>query len=178
MSNWEKRWNPLRREWIIYAAHRNQRPWTGKATIPSEKKDAYLRDCYLCPGNDRVSGNKNPDYSDVFVFDNDVPIVAEHAPEINESDHEKLYLTKSAKGFSKVICYDPDHSKTMSELTPFQLSKVIKTWQSVTAEALSKKLAYVLVFENKGEITGVSNFHPALPGVCDGFRFQQYAYRN
>ena len=28
-GSWEQRWHPLREEWVIVAAHRQQRPWTG-----------------------------------------------------------------------------------------------------------------------------------------------------
>ncbi len=27
---WEQRWHPLREEWVIVAAHRNDRPWHGR----------------------------------------------------------------------------------------------------------------------------------------------------
>jgi UDPglucose--hexose-1-phosphate uridylyltransferase len=30
---WEQRWHPLREEWVIVAARRNDRPWTGD-TLP------------------------------------------------------------------------------------------------------------------------------------------------
>jgi UDPglucose--hexose-1-phosphate uridylyltransferase len=66
---WEERWHPLREEWIIIAAHRQNRPWNGE-TIAHEEATlpAYLPDCYLCPGNLRVSGEHNEDYSSTFVF--------------------------------------------------------------------------------------------------------------
>ena len=63
------------------AAHRNNRPWVGETvdgqarTIPE-----YVADCPLCPGNTRVSGARNPDYTGVFVFDNDMPCVGPQAP--------------------------------------------------------------------------------------------------
>ena len=28
VGKWEKRWHPLRMEWVVYAAHRNSRPWS------------------------------------------------------------------------------------------------------------------------------------------------------
>ena len=27
---WEERWHPLREEWVIVAAHRQNRPWSGE----------------------------------------------------------------------------------------------------------------------------------------------------
>ena len=71
---WEERWHPLREEWVIIAAHRQNRPWSGE-TIEHNggPLPAYVSDCYLCPGNLRVSGARNDDYTSTFVFDNDHP---------------------------------------------------------------------------------------------------------
>ena len=30
MSVWEERWHPLGEEWVIVAAHRQNRPWIGE----------------------------------------------------------------------------------------------------------------------------------------------------
>ena len=66
---WEERWHPLREEWVIVAAHRQGRPWIGETVrASSEAAPAYAPDCYLCPGNERVGGTRNPNYSTVFVF--------------------------------------------------------------------------------------------------------------
>ncbi len=67
-----RRYNPLIREWVLVSPHRARRPWLGQVektqsiTIPT-----YDPDCYLCPGNTRVGGEKNPEYISTFVFDND-----------------------------------------------------------------------------------------------------------
>src|SRR5689334_245629 len=78
---WEERWHPLREEWVIIAAHRQDRPWSGGTIQPREQKvPAYLPDCYLCPRNPRVSGAHNPDYRGAVVFDNDHPCAGPRAP--------------------------------------------------------------------------------------------------
>ena len=79
---WEERWHPLREEWVIIAAHRQDRPWSGE-TLNSEHANLakYVPDCYLCPGNKRAKGKSNPEYEQIFVFDNDYPSVATAAPE-------------------------------------------------------------------------------------------------
>src|SRR6266540_516050 len=64
---WEERWHPLREEWVVVAAHRQNRPWNGE-TVEREESTLpdYLPECYLCPGNTRVSGKRNDNYKDVF----------------------------------------------------------------------------------------------------------------
>ena len=85
MPVWEERWHPLREEWVIVAAHRQDRPWIGQevraagASVPP-----YVADCYLCPGNARVSGARNPPYTGTYVLDNDHPSVGPLAPQAVE----------------------------------------------------------------------------------------------
>ena len=78
---WEQRWHPLREEWVIIAAHRQHRPWSGEEVRHGQVPlPTYVEDCYLCPGNRRVDGQRNPNYRQTFVFDNDLPCVAPDAP--------------------------------------------------------------------------------------------------
>lgn len=160
-GKWEKRWHPLREEWVVYAAHRNQRPWTtGKAEIKPETAAAYDPDCYLCPGNKRIHGSLNPDYSGVYVFDNDHPVVSMQAPEITSSD-DPLYHKASARGIARVVCYDPRHHLTPADLDKSQLIQVFRTLRDqMIFFADHRDIRNVLIFENKGKITGVSNPHP------------------
>ena len=41
-----------------------------KAQQESRSRDT-IRSCYLCPGNERAGGVRNPAYASTFVFDND-----------------------------------------------------------------------------------------------------------
>src|SRR5215467_13986755 len=78
---WEERWHPLREEWVIVAAHRQDRPWNGETVRHKNRpRPPYVEDCYLCPGNARVSGAVNPQYAGIFAFDNDHPCVGAEAP--------------------------------------------------------------------------------------------------
>src|SRR5438105_1530268 len=78
---WEERWHPLREEWVIVAAHRQNRPWSGATAIRDKNAvPEYDAGCYLCPGNERVGGAVNANYTDTFVFDNDHPCVGPDAP--------------------------------------------------------------------------------------------------
>lgn len=158
---WEERWHPLREEWVVVAAHRQNRPWSGETLehTPSQTPE-YVSDCYLCPRNERVGGSQNEDYKGVYVFDNDLPCVGANAP----SDLEKpagIYKNRAADGIARVICYSPKHNLSLAELSKTEIENVIAVWQKQYTE-LGKRsgINHVLIFENKGESVGVSNPHP------------------
>lgn len=158
---WEERWHPLREEWVIVAAHRQNRPWSGE-TVESTAVDIpeYLDDCYLCPGNRRVGGAQNAYYSGVFVFDNDLPCVGENAP-ANLSEPAGIFRNRSADGIARVICYSPKHDLSLAEMTVDEIANVVTVWQQQYRElGAREKVKHVLMFENKGDVVGVSNPHP------------------
>src|SRR5262245_5178331 len=101
---WEERWHPLREEWVVVAAHRQNRPWNGE-TVEQEESALpdYLPDCYLCPGNTRVSGKRNDNYKDVFVFDKDNPCVGFDEPS-DLAAPPGVYLISHAAGHARGIC--------------------------------------------------------------------------
>lgn len=159
-TSWEERWHPLREEWVIVAAHRQNRPWIG-ATIEQQDRalPVYLPDCYLCPGNLRVSGARNPDYTETYVFANDHPCVDLAAPA--SAPVAPPYCSRPARGFARVLCYSPRHDLTMAEMSPSAIAQIAQVWQQQTLDLGNHPLVnYVLCFENKGDIVGVSNPHP------------------
>src|SRR5678810_152797 len=111
---WEERWYPLREEWIIVAAHRQHRPWNGEMVECEEAVlPAYQDGCYLCPGNERVSGRRNDVYASTFVFDNDHPCVGFNAPQEltpPAGNHGNVFRNRPATGISRVVCYSPQHN--------------------------------------------------------------------
>ena len=158
---WEERWHPLREEWVLVAAHRQNRPWNGEMLNNSaENAPEYVENCYLCPRNSRVGGAVNPDYRGVFVFDNDHPCVGADAPE-NLETPAGFYKNRPAKGIARVICYSPNHSLSLAEMTHEEIANVVKIWQTQYAELAARpEVNHILMFENKGEAVGVSNPHP------------------
>lgn len=158
---WEQRWHPLRDEWVIIAAHRQNRPWSGEKLGDSAvEKPKYVEDCYLCPRNARVGGHRNDDYSGVFVFDNDLPSVGANAPtELAET--VGIYRNRPANGIARVVCYSPDHNLSLAEMETPEIENVIAAWQREYRDLGSRDgVDHVLIFENKGEAVGVSNPHP------------------
>lgn len=158
---WEERWHPLREEWVVVAAHRQNRPWSG-AVVKTQDVPApdYVSDCYLCPGNTRVGGAVNPRYTSTYVFDNDHPCVGPDAPE-EVAMPQAPYRARRANGLARVLCYSPNHSLTMAEMPAEAVSEIVRVWQQQTADLGARpEVRHVLCFENKGEVVGVSNPHP------------------
>jgi UDPglucose--hexose-1-phosphate uridylyltransferase len=170
---WEERWHPLREEWVIVAAHRQSRPWSGaEVGVRAPKPPAFDPTCYLCPGNARVSGAVNPDYSGTYVFDNDHPCVgAAAAREL--APPAGIYRNQPAAGVARVVCYSPRHDVTLAELDVAGVDALLETWQEQMRElAAHPDVAFVLIFENKGEVVGVSNPHPHCQIYATNFTFK------
>jgi len=170
---WEERWHPLREEWVIVAAHRQDRPWSGKMVQREEKAlPPYAADCYLCPGNSRISGARNPDYSQTFVFDNDHPSVALNAPQVLEPN-SGIYRNRPAHGIARVVCYSPKHNLSLGELVLDEIVTLLRVWQEQYRELSARAdISHVLIFENKGEVVGVSNPHPHCQIYATNFVFK------
>jgi UDPglucose--hexose-1-phosphate uridylyltransferase len=176
-GQWEERWHPLREEWVIIAAHRNQRPWTGDTVVhsPAEEVPSYAADCYLCPGNSRVHGERNPKYDTIFVFDNDLPCVSADAPSELPAP-PGFYRNRSAEGKARVVCYSPLHNITLAELPAAQICEVFGCWQEQYRELGARpEVNHVLTFENKGKVVGVSNPHPHCQIYATNFVFKTIA---
>lgn len=176
--SWEERWHPLREEWVIIAAHRNSRPWTGASLdLPSANTTPnYLRDCYLCPGNPRVHGERNDDYRGIFVFDNDLPCVGATAPIDLEEPVHAIYRNRPARGIARVVCYSPLHNTTLAEQSEEEILALLECWQEQYRELGSRpEVNHVLTFENKGKVVGVSNPHPHCQIYATNFVFKTIA---
>ena len=173
-GKWEKRWHPIFERWVVYAAHRNTRPWSvEKASIRASIKKSYSPDCYLCPCNTRISGTANPDYSGVYVFENDHPVVGMDAPNSSKfHDESNLYHCASAKGIARVICYHERHDLSMSTIPTVAVEEVFLALQKQTVElSLKPEIHSVFIFENRGEMVGVSNPHPHCQLYATDFVF-------
>jgi UDPglucose--hexose-1-phosphate uridylyltransferase len=176
---WEQRWHPLRREWVIVSSHRNERPWHGeRVTEPPRAAGSasplprYLADCYLCPGNTRSSGNRNAPYEGVYVFDNDHPCVAAAAP-APAQPVSRIYRSSRASGVSRVVCYSPRHDLTLAQLPHREVLALLRALQAQYRELGARDdVKHVLVFENKGEVVGVSNPHPHCQIYATNFVFK------
>ena len=170
---WEQRWHPLREEWVIVAAHRQSRPWSGQEIRPPDARlPSYDPQCYLCPGNPRVRGAVNPPYTGTYVFDNDHPCVSPAAPAELEAP-QPPFANRPATGRARVVCYSPRHDLTLAQLAPERVDGLLATWQEQMRELSAQpEVAHVLIFENKGEAVGVSNPHPHCQIYATNFVFK------
>lgn len=169
-----RRLNPLTGEWILVSPQRLQRPWQGAhAAVPRAGSSSYEPDCYLCPGNARAGGARNPDYSSIYVFQNDYPalepetagresaapaaarpVAAPAAPPTHP-----LLTAQPEFGECRVLCYSPRHDLSLAELPAPGVRAVIDAWCEQVLE-LERTWRWVQVFENRGEQMGASNPHP------------------
>ncbi|MGF1688672.1 galactose-1-phosphate uridylyltransferase [Photobacterium japonica] len=154
-----RRYNPLTGNYVLVSPHRAKRPWSGQQEAVSQAVlPSHDPDCYLCAGNARISGEVNPQYTGTFVFQNDFAALNHITPLVVEKA-DPLMQMEGVRGEARVICFSPDHSKSLPELSHAELCQVVETW--ITEQnALSDRYLWVQVFENKGETMGCSQPHP------------------
>lgn len=143
-----RRFNPLSGEWVLVSPQRTQRPWQGQVErVPDERLPEHDPSCYLCPGNERAGGVRNPEYDGTFVFTNDFPAL------LPSGDGEY--------GTCRVVCYSPRHDLGLGDLPPEDVERVVDVWTEQYAELLGDpRIGHVQIFENRGEMMGASNPHP------------------
>ncbi len=156
-----RRYNPLLREWLLVSPHRTQRPWQGQVEAPTpDTRPAFDPACYLCPGNVRANGSRNPDYSGTYVFTNDFPALLMDTEE-GEFHQDDLLQARAERGTSRVVCFSPRHDLTLAQMDPAAIRRVVDTWAEQYDElAASPTIHHIEVFENRGAMMGASNPHP------------------
>jgi UDPglucose--hexose-1-phosphate uridylyltransferase len=156
-----RRWNALTGEWVLVSPHRARRPWLGQIERATPTtRPAYDPDCYLCPGNERAGGVRNPVYPGTFVFDNDFPALLSSPPEV-KLDSDGLLVAHAESGTCRVICFSPRHNLSLPDLSLPEIRAVVDVWaQQYEQLGARPDINHVQIFENKGEMMGASNPHP------------------
>ena len=154
-----RRYNPLSGEWVLVSPHRTKRPWQGKMESSGQQNlIQYDPTCYLCPGNQRANGNRNPKYSGTFVFDNDFSaLLSDVKP--GKFRPQAFIRREAIKGTCRVVCFSPRHDVTLPLMDTKEIKRVIDVWAEQSSE-LGSEYRWVQIFENKGEMMGCSNPHP------------------
>ena len=161
LNNSNRRLNILTGEWVLVSPHRWKRPWLGKEEESSKVNlPDYEPDCYLCPGNERAGGIRNPDYKKTFVFDNDFSAMRSDV-QSSVLNNNELLVAEAESGICRVVCFSPHHNLTLSEMKTQDIRLVVDVWINQFTELGDREdINYVQIFENKGEIMGCSNPHP------------------
>lgn len=156
-----RRRNALTGEWVLVSPHRTARPWQGQVERVAEPAPAaYDPQCYLCPGNSRAGGARNPNYESTFVFENDFATLRSDTPP-SKVDQDGLLTAASERGSCRVVCFSPHHGLRVSRMEPAALRLVVDTWvEQFTELAAMDYIRSVQIFENRGEMMGASNPHP------------------
>ena len=144
-----RRLNQLTGEWVIVSPHRTKRPWQGQTESSSTPSlAAYDPECYLCPGNERVGGHRNPDYDGVFVFDNDFAALTSNAT--SDAPIDPLLVSHRERGECRVVCFSPDHSLTLARMETSAIRPVID--KVFPFDATNEALAYVETGRAQGKV--------------------------
>ena len=165
MFDWKqdphRRFNPLTREWVLVSPHRTERPWQGQVepeAAPSSPE--YDPECYLCPGNARAGGVRNPAYTETFVFDNDFAALKPSTPAAR-FDRDGLLVAEGEPGVCRVVCFSPKHNLTLANMDAADIRKVVDVWVGQYLElGVRPEINHVQIFENRGAMMGASNPHP------------------
>lgn len=120
----------------------------------------YDPSCYLCPGNVRAGGHRNPQYTETFAFDNDFPALVPDTPP-RRYDERELLVAEAEPGIARVLCFSPLHNLTISRMTNEAIEKVVEAWREQNEQLRAVPwVRNVQIFENRGQMMGASNPHP------------------
>ncbi len=161
MNASHRRYNPLLDEWVLCSPGRLNRPWLGeREELSGGVVPAYDPGCYICPGNARAGGARNPHYRGVFFFDNDYPALTEDSASVDAEPHP-LFIAAPERGRCRVISFSERHDRHLGSLSPAEVETVVDAWASESGRLMADtKARYVQIFENRGTMMGASNPHP------------------
>ncbi len=148
----ELRWHPFTKDWVMIASNRQNRPQMPKDWCP------------FCPGSGKV-----PDNYDVYKYDNDFPALSQNPSEPDDVAND-FFKVKPSYGKCEVVLYSPGHTTTLPELSVDHITKLVDLWcERFDAISEDENIKYVFIFENRGNVVGVTMPHPH--GQIYGYSF-------
>lgn len=156
-----RRLNPLTGDYVLVSPLRKQRPWSQSLeAITEDELPKFESKCNLCPGVSRPNGRQNPNYQDIYVFDNDFPALASVEPTITPEQSD-IFQETMETGVCEVMCYSPDHNRNMIHFSHTEIMAIIMAWKSRYEELGARTdINYVQIFESRGKEVGNSAPHP------------------
>lgn len=146
----ELRHHPFLDTWVITATQRQDRTF-----LPPDN---------YCPLDPTKPGEfpteiPFPEY-DIVVFENKFPSLRPDPPTPSVHGTE-LMPVKPSYGVCEVVCYTQNHHGTFADLPLTQVRKLTRVWKDRYVDLCSRpEIEYVFMFENKGEVIGVTLHHP------------------
>ena len=149
----ELRYDPIANDWIMVASHRQDRP-----QMPQNW-------CPFCAGSGKV-----PDHGyDVLRYSNDYPALSADPPEPDIAEGG-LFAVQPAYGRCEVLLYSDRHDARLAELPDSHVHKLARMWLDVWNDLSGDPgIKYAFIFENRGEVVGVTMPHPH--GQAYGYPF-------
>jgi len=139
------RWHPLRKEWVIYASHRE-----GRTFLPPPEYSP------LNPSNDPGFPTELPkgDY-EVAVFENLYPSMKLF------NEETKFTKFQASEGQCEVIVFTQESQSHFKNLDTEHIQLILEVLAERTQVlAKDKRIKYVMPFENRGIEMGVTLHHP------------------
>lgn len=156
-----RRFSPLTREWLLVSPHRDQRPWQGQMEkVDPVRVSMYDPECFMCPGNARMGGERNPNYTSTFVFANDFSALEADTP-LDAFNERDLLVAQGERGLCRVVCFSPRHDLTLARMAFKDIRTMVDLWVVQYEElAALPFIQWVQIFENRTAMMGASNPHP------------------
>ena len=143
-------WLPVLREWVITATQRQDRPF-----LPPRE---------YCPLDPTKPGGFETEIPrpgfEIAVFENRFPSLRPEPPE-PAVEPDGPFDVRPAQGVCEVVVYTPEHDTTLARQSVEHIRRLIAVWTDRYRElGALPYVEYVFIFENKGEVIGVTLHHP------------------
>jgi UDPglucose--hexose-1-phosphate uridylyltransferase len=160
----ELRWDPLKQHWVIIATDRGRRP----RDFQVEAESSQLEACPFCYGFEsktppeifaiRPTGPANSPGWQVRVIPNKYPALRIEG-ELKSRGYG-LYDVREGIGAHEVIVETPDHSRSMADLTPAEITSVLIAYRARFLDLRRDiRFRYMVLFKNHGARAGATLSH-------------------
>jgi UDPglucose--hexose-1-phosphate uridylyltransferase len=123
------------------------------ATKRQKRPVLPIKGCPFDPGSEEV-----PDDYEILSLPNRFPSLQLDAPEV---DTDNFFKSAPGRGVCEVILYSSDHKGVLGEYSINHLIKLVDLWKErYEILGTEESVDYIFIFENRGEVIGVTLEHP------------------